>query len=76
MTIEWKWQVILTVNGYNDFNMWAPPGCKIAKKTNNCLDEINLVMILCHHDEFIYLYIMYALCHVILHISNLVCCCK
>ncbi len=41
--IECKWQVILTGSRYNDFNMWAPLGCKIANrifellKTNHCV---------------------------------------
>ncbi len=30
MTVEYKWQVILTDSGYTDFNMWEPLGCKIA----------------------------------------------
>ncbi len=28
MTIECKWQVILTDKGYNDSNMWVPLECK------------------------------------------------
>ncbi len=30
MTVEYKWQVILTDSGYTYFNMWVPLGCKIA----------------------------------------------
>ncbi len=34
MTIENKWQVILTESGDTDFNiiMWVPLGCKIASR--------------------------------------------
>ncbi len=32
MTVEYKWQVILTDSGYTDFNMWVSLGCKIASR--------------------------------------------
>ncbi len=30
MTVEYKWQVILTDSGFTDFNMCVPLGCKIV----------------------------------------------
>ncbi len=32
ITVEYKWQVILTHTGYTDFNMWVTLGCKIASR--------------------------------------------
>ncbi len=32
MTVEYKWELILTDSGYTDFNMWVPLGCKIASR--------------------------------------------
>ncbi len=32
MTVEYKWQVILTDSCYTDFNMWVPLGCNIASR--------------------------------------------
>ncbi len=53
MSVENKWQIILTDSGYTDFNMWVPLGCKIAsrvfdllKKRKHCVEEINLIMLL------------------------------
>ncbi len=53
MAVEYKWQVILTESGYNDFNMWVPLECKIAsrmfdllRKRKHCVEEINLIIIL------------------------------
>ncbi len=53
MAVKSKWQVILTDSGYNNFNMCIPLGYKIisrmlicSRKRNQCVDEINLIMIL------------------------------
>ncbi len=32
MTVEYKWQVILTDSGYTNFNIWMPLGCNIASR--------------------------------------------
>ncbi len=32
MTVEYKWQVILTDSGNTNFNMWVPLRCKIASR--------------------------------------------
>ncbi len=32
MTVEYKWQVILTHSHYTDFNMWVPLWCKIVSR--------------------------------------------
>ncbi len=39
MTIECKCQVILTDNGYNDFNMWTHLGCKNASRMFDLLKK-------------------------------------
>ncbi len=54
ITVEYKWQVMLTDSGYSDFNIWVPLCCKIAgrmfvllkKKKACCVEEINLIMLL------------------------------
>ncbi len=39
MTVEYKWQVILTDSGYTDFNTWVPLGCKIASRMFDLLKK-------------------------------------
>ncbi len=39
MTVEYKWEVILTDIGYTYFNMWVPLGCKIASRMFGLLRE-------------------------------------
>ncbi len=36
MTVECKWQVMLTDSAYTDFNMWAPLRYKIARECLSC----------------------------------------
>ncbi len=51
MTIENKWQVILTESGDTDFNiiMWVPLGCKIASRM---FDLLRKKKVLCRGDQF------------------------
>ncbi len=47
MTVEYKWQVILTDSGYTDFNMWVRLGCKIASRMFDLLKKMKA---LCRGD--------------------------
>ncbi len=47
MTVEYKWQVILTNSVYTDFNMWVPLGCKIASRM---FDLLKKKKALCRRD--------------------------
>ncbi len=47
MTVEYKWQVILTDSGFTDFNMWVPLGCKIASRM---FDLLKKKKALCRRD--------------------------
>ncbi len=39
MTVEYKWQVMLTDSGYSDFNIWVPLCCKIAGRIFDLLTK-------------------------------------
>ncbi len=39
MTIEYKWQVLLTDSGYTDFDMWVHLGCKITRRMFDLLKK-------------------------------------
>ncbi len=47
MTVEYKWQVILTDSGYTDFNMFMPLGCMIASRM---FDPLRKKKALCRGD--------------------------
>ncbi len=47
MTVEYKWQVILTDIGYTDFNMWVPLECTIASRI---FDLLKKKKALCRRD--------------------------
>ncbi len=47
ITVEYKWQVILTDRGYIDFNMWVPLGFKIASRI---FDLLRKKKSLCRED--------------------------
>ncbi len=47
MTVEYKWEVMLTDSGYTDFNMWVPLGSKIASRM---FDLLKKKKALCRRD--------------------------